>query len=394
MDFTQRGLEKVTTPGNYWDPDTPGLVLRITKAGARSWAFVYRMGGRSAKKRWLKLGDFDALPLNRAQKQARAYHVQVENGVDPGQALRAAATEGTTVAELWEKFEAEHLPKKAPKTQAEYQITARTHILPALGKATVRDLTRDHVTRWHAAIKAPTAANRALALLSSMMTLAIELWDMREAANPCRRVERNAEAPRLRDITTAELEALGRALRALEGQHSLWALAAVRVVLLCWGRVSEVLALRRDRDVHLEEGYALVRDHKAKRKMGAKRLELPPPAVKILRTLPEEKGNPYYFPGRRRGQHLTRMGLYHTWQAVCTQAGIEDLHLHDSRSLAASEAEAQGLNPKTAAAVLGHKDIRTTEKHYARVRKAREGAAAVAAPIAAALDGKRVRKRK
>ncbi len=83
MDYTQRGLERLMTPGNHWDPATPGLVLRIRESGVKTWSFVYRMGGRASKKQWLKLGDFSALPLNRAQKRARDLHVQVENGVDP-----------------------------------------------------------------------------------------------------------------------------------------------------------------------------------------------------------------------------------------------------------------------------------------------------------------------
>lgn len=136
--------------------------------------------------------------------------------------------------------------------------------------------------------------------------------------------------------------------------------------------------------MHLEEGYALVRDHKGKRS-GAKRLELPPHAVKILKNLPQEEGNPYYFPGRAKGRPLTRNGLHKTWLAVCEKAKITGLHLHDSRSLAASEAYEQKLDTKTASAILGHKDPRTTAKHYAKVRKAKDGAALVEAPIAAAL---------
>lgn len=389
MAYTQRDLSKETRPGSYWDPGTPGLVLRVYTSGFRSWWFSYRMGGRASRKLWLKLGDFAALPLNRAQERARAYSAQVDAGVDPAKALKAAGAAGTTVAKLWERFEgSEHFTKRAPKTQAEYRITANAHILPKLGAVAVHDLDQSKVGKWHSGIPSPTAANRALAVLSRMMTLAIEVWkvpELKGAANPCKHVERNPEAPRLRDITPAELRAIGKACRALEGQHSAFALAAIRVTLLCWGRVSEVLGLRRDRDTFLEDGYALVRDHKAARKMGAKRLELPPPAVAILRRLGEEKGNPYYFPGRRKGLPLTRMGLYHAWLAVCAEAKVTDLHLHDARSMAASGAEEQGLNPKTAAAILGHKDIRTTQKHYTRVRKAREAAAAVAAPIAEAL---------
>lgn len=383
MEYTQRNLAKAV-PDDYWDPNTPCLVLRVTKAGSRTWYFVYRMGGRSAKKKWLNMAPFDALPLNRARKQANEHRVKVSNGIDPAQAIKEAETQGMTVEKLAKKFREEYLPKKSKSTKESYAAAIEKYINPGLGKREAAKLTREQVETWHRSIGKPIAANRALAVLSVMMTQAIDVWEIRRSPNPCLRVERNPENPRLRDITTAELMAIGNACRELAGQHSLYAIAAVRATLLCWGRVSEVLGLRRDRDTFLSEGYAIIRDHKAK-KAGPKRLELPPAVVKILEELPEEKGNPYFFPGRESGRPFTRHGLYKLWSAVCEKANVQDLNIHDSRSLAASEAEGQGINPKTAAAILGHKDARTTSKYYTKVRKAREGAAAVSAPIAAAL---------
>lgn len=79
----------------------------------------------------------------------------------------------------------------------------------------------------------------------------------------------------------------------LKGSHSLWAYAAIRVVALCWGRVSEVLGLRWDRGTFLEDGYATIVEHKGKKKAGAKHLEIPPPAAEILRKLPREGDDSY-----------------------------------------------------------------------------------------------------
>lgn len=350
------------------------------------WWLVYRMGGRAAKKEWLKLGEFSDLPLVRARKTARSHRVDVESGVNPRAKIREAEARGMTVEDAVVKFKAEYLrPPLSASTQSGYRSTLDIYIVPGLGKVALSELDRDKVTRWHREIEKPIAANRALATLSVLMAQVVDVWQIPGVEiNPCLRVKRNPENARLRDIQTHELQAIGQALRDLQGNHSLWAVAAIKVVLLCWGRVSEVLGLRRDRDVFLAEGYALIRDHKGKR-LGAKRLELPPQAVKILKGLPEEKGNPHYFPGRTKGTALTRNGLHKVWMAVCEKAGITDLHLHDSRSLAASEAEAQGVPPATAAALLGHRDARTAQKHYTRVRRAREAAASVSAPIAVAL---------
>ena len=392
MEFNQRTLEKLA-PGptnlNFSDPKTPGLVLRVTPTGAKTYFFTYRMGGRGTPKKWLKVGDFSALPLNRAQLLARSYRSQVDAGTDPAAAMREATTVGETIASLAQKFRTEYLPKKSRSTQESYSGALAVYILPKLGKLAVRTLTRDQVTTWHQAIEKPRAANIALSVLSKMMNLAIEVWDMRpDGLNPCRHVERNPETPRLQDVQPQELVAIGQALKALEGERSPWALAAVKVAALCWGRVSEVLSLRRDRDIFLDEGYAIIRDHKTQKKTGAKRLELPPPAVAILRKLPKDGDNPYFFPGHIKNRPLTRDGLHKVWMTVREKAGVEDLHIHDFRSMAASESEAQGINPKTAAAILGHADVRTTMKHYTKARNTQEAAAKVAAPIARALSGK------
>ncbi len=73
-------------------------------------------------------------------------------------------------------------------------------------------------------------------------------------------------------------------------------IAAIRVAALCWGRVSEILELRRDRGTYLDDGYATIKEHKGKKKAGDKRLEIPPPAAPVLRKLPRDGDNPHHFP--------------------------------------------------------------------------------------------------
>ena len=84
---------------------------------------------------------------------------------------------------------------------------------------------------------------------------------------------------------------------------------------------------------------------------------------------------------------MSRHGLHKTWLLVCEKAGVVGLHLHDFRSFAASEALAQGLSDKAASQVLGHADVRTTQRHYAKVRQAAatEASAKVSAPVAQAF---------
>ena len=391
--FDQKSLKALkagTQTLTLSDPKTPGLVVRITAGGSKTYYFTYRMGGRATPKKWLKVGTINALPLVRAQELARAYRTQVDAGEDPGEVMKAKAVIGKTVRDLASQFERDYAPKLSPKTQEDYKRIIQLHILPQLGKVSIAELDRSQIQAWHSKITGSRTANLSLAVLSCMMTQAM-LWGLRaEGLNPCSHVSKNPEIPRSRDIRSSELEAIGKAMKKLEGTHSIWALAAIRMSALCWGRISEVLGLRRDRDCHLDEGYAVIREHKTSRKSGPKTIELAPPAVDILRALPEQKGNPFYFPSPTlKNSPLTRHGVYKTWRAVCGLAGIDDLHIHDFRSLAASEGEAQGVSPKTMAYLLGHSDPRTTLKHYAKVRKgkASEVASQLASNISAALDG-------
>lgn len=388
--FDQKSLAgyKPEKRETLYDHKTPGLVLRVTPTGSKTYYFVYRMGGRDTKKKWISIGDFKELPLVRAQEKAKEYSVQVDHGKDPGEILKAKAHEGKTIADLAKRFKEDYLPGLAARTQEGYEDCIDLHILPALGKIPIQKLEPERIRSWHRKIKGNRVANLSLAVLSCMLTQAVE-WKMRPLSiNPCKAVKRHEETVRARDVQPRELKALGKALKDLEGEYTPWALGAIKVAALCWARLSEVLALRRDQDVHLDEGYAIVRDHKGKKKQGPKRVELPPPVVEILKGLPEVVGNPHFFVApRTKDGHITRHGLRETWVAVRDRAGVPDLHIHDFRSLAASEGEAQGVSPKTMAAVLGHSDVKTTMKHYARVRKSHSAkvAAEIAAPIAVAL---------
>jgi integrase len=237
------------------------------------------------------------------------------------------------------------------------------------------------------------AANKALRVLSSICTQT-EIWGMRqEGTNPCRHVKRFPETPRLRDIQTWELKAVGAALTKVggAGRCSPWTIAAIKVIALCAGRVSEVLSLRHGADLFLDEGYALLREHKTSRTMGAKRLELPPEAVGIITNLPRPDGCPWVFPALRLDSHVPRTTLRSLWGRVCRMAGVADLHLHDFRSYAASEGLELGIDARVTAKLLGHSSSRTTERHYlnARKRKTAEAAAAIARPVARAFGLKR-----
>src|SRR4051812_38750418 len=67
--------------------DGHGLYLVIQSSGAKSWAYRYRVGGKSRK---LTLGGFPALDIGEARNLASTASVQVRRGGDPAVERRYA----------------------------------------------------------------------------------------------------------------------------------------------------------------------------------------------------------------------------------------------------------------------------------------------------------------
>jgi integrase len=361
---------------SYPDPSAPGLYIRVSPNGTKVFYFVYRLGGRRAKLCWLRIAPFGHLPLPKVRRIAARHRALALSRMDPATIGRRARG-GESIAEVVNRFLDEHVAKKLKsRTGASYRSFIGTQILPKLGDTLIQRLTREAVCEWHSSAVCDSGAgavraNRALSILSSICTQA-EKWGLiPQGSNPCRYVKPFNEVPRLRDIQPCELQAIGDAIRRCEdgARFNVWVLAAIKVIALCAGRVSEVLFLRRGQDMFLEKGYAVIRDHKTSSKVGGKRLELPPAAVEILQGLPQKEDSPWYFPGRGLGAPLSPACLRAAWNKICRAAGVQNLHLHDFRSFAASEGLEQGIDARTTAKLLGHTNSQTTERHYLRVRE-------------------------
>ncbi len=221
-----------------YDAEVRGLGVRVTSAGARAWIFGYRAGGIERR---LTIGDASAWTIRQARDRARELRRQVDEGGDP-MAARHAERAAPTVNDLADRFEAEHLPKKRASTQDEYRRLLRNHIRPALGGKRVADIRHADVETMHRKIagSTPYAANRAVAVVSKMLSLAVK-WEMAQA-NVARGIERAPEEKRERFLTPAEIVRLSDVLAGANAERT--SANAVRLLLLTGARKGETFAAR------------------------------------------------------------------------------------------------------------------------------------------------------
>ena len=368
MEMTKKAIQ-AAAPGWYPDQRCQGLALWVKPAGRRVWVLDYRINGRQRR---LTLGRADTLIADEAVKLARKHRVSIDNGRDPlaeREAARRADAANVTLTAFFARYEDEHAkPKKKARSAADDRTTFDRDIKPVLGQVRVPDLTAEQVGRLHRQITArpaPILANRALALLSTMLNLA-ERWGLRPVnSNPCRHIEKNRERKTHRFLSGEQLTALGKALAAAERapkeseEHvTPVMLAAIRLLVFTGMRRGEVMNLKWE-DVNLEAGVLDLGDSKTGRKL----VTLNAPAVQLLDGLAKARrdGEQYVFPGRSPGKPL--VGLPKVWRDLRKRAGLEAVRLHDLRHSYASTAAGLGASLPVIGALLGHTVPATTQRY-------------------------------
>ncbi len=373
-----------------YDAEVRGLGVRVTSAGAKAWVFGYRAGGIERR---MTIGDASAWTVRQARDRARELRRQVDAGEDP-MAARHADRAAPTVNDLADRFEAEHLPKKRASTQDEYRRLLRNHIRPALGGKRVADLRHADVDGMHRkiAVSAPYAANRAVAVVSKMLSLAVK-WEIVQI-NVARGIERAPEEKRERYLTPAEIVRLGEVIAAHPERVSA---NAVRFLLLTGARKSEVLGAPWTA-FDLAAGV-WVKPSAATKQAKLHRVPLSAPARALLAAIRVEADRenarrladglaplPWVFPGANDNA----LGdIKHFWAAVTEKAGLGEyvetkgpdgkralgpdgkpvmawranVRIHDLRHTYASVLASAGLSLPVIGALLGHTQASTTQRY-------------------------------
>lgn len=341
-----------------WDGDLPGFGIRVWPSGRKVYVAQYRAEGRTRR---VGLGTHGAVTPNEARKAAMQTLAEVSKGGNPAEAKSHGRT-APTVKRLADRYLTEHAgPKKKSSSLSRDQRLIERFILPAMGRKRVEAVSRSDVAQLHHQVgkSTPIQANRTLAVLSKMMTLAIN-WGMRPEAlgNPCRHIERFKERKRERFLSPDELARLGAALTELEQESSELpsVITAVRLLVFTGCRREEILSLKWE---HVDFERKCIRLPESK--TGAKVVPLGPPALEILATIPRLEDNPYVCPGVKPGQHL--VGLPRAWARIQKRAGLERVRIHDLRHSFASVGAAAGLGLPIIGAILGHTQAATTQRY-------------------------------
>lgn len=355
IESTVRSL-KPPESGNriVYDREVPGFGVRITANHAIRFVLEYSIHGRQRR---YTIGPWPELTATAAREKARRLRAGIaDKGIDPlaeRQELRAAPT----IADLADRYLDEHArPHKAETSVAEDESLLRRVIRPELARHRVTSVQRTDVERLRRRLRStPYRANRALALLSKMLNLAIG-WGLR-GDNPCKGVKRYPEDRRERWLRTEDIARLNAAL----DRHSNPIVAnAIKLCLLTGARRGEVLKAKWS-EFDLERGVWTKPSHHTKQRK-TEHLPLNDPTLALLRNMKQQAAGEHVFPGKNSGQALT--DIKKSWAVIRAVAGIgDDVRLHDLRHTYASHLVSSGVSLHIVGKLLGHTRPETTQRY-------------------------------
>lgn len=391
-----------------WDAKTPGLGLRASDGGSKSYIFETRLNGKTLR---TTIGDVRTWTVVKAQAEATRLKAQVDLGLDPRQqrveqlaknavVSSQAERRDLTLGEVWpiyledrkprwsERHYTDHIQMAAPGGQGKKRGPGKTVAGPLapLMALKLADLSASVLAEWAAEESAtrPTNTTQSYRKLRAFIH-----WAESQEAY-CGIVPAGSyKARKVRDAVPPPRAKIGDCLQ--REQLKDW-FAAMRAVpnpvfsfylqgLLLTGARREELAMLKWEDVDLKWRSLNIRDkvegvrtipltpYFASLLLALKRINETPPTKRRIRQL-ETAGNhwepsPWVFSSNTSASgHIISPTQAHTDALV--NAGLPHVTLHGLRRSFGTLCEWVEMPSGVSAQIMGHRPSALVEKHYRR----------------------------
>lgn len=332
--LTARALPGLPLPAagrvEYPDAKVPGLALRVSASGHRSWVVYYRHAGRLRR---LTLGPLSVLGLADARDRARSTRAAAHNGGDPAgekQSARDTAQSDPTFEYLAQEYLERHARPKKRSWQADERMLGR-YVPRTWFKVPARTITRRQVRDMldEIAARAPIQANRVLALLRKVWNFGIKR-DLVEA-NPCALLDR--PAPERQSDRVLSVEELRLVWAAITDEAELATAVLFKLYLWTAQRGGEIRSMQWS-DIDLNAAWWVIPSERSKNKL-AHRVPLSPPAVECLRSLQKARASesPWVFASQSKSGY--RQIMHKAAERVRERSGVSFVP-HDLRRTVAT----------------------------------------------------------
>jgi integrase len=339
---------------DYYDTSITGFILEVRSSGGKTYSLRYR--DPHGKLRQHKIGDAQSITFDKAKSAAIKLRSRVVLGESPAEEKKLLRTV-PTVAELADRYMIFVRGYKRDFSGDDSYL--RNHILPKWGRQHIDEVTQQSVIEFHHGMRAsgyaPATANRVIILLRYMYNLA-KKWKISGAENnPTAGVQLfECNNARERFLTTEETQ---RLIGALEGSDNPQLKYIVPILILTGMRKMELLKAQFQ-DIDIERKLWRIPLPKSGK---ARHVPLSDSVLQILAQLPRWEKCTYVVPNPKT--KLPYVSIYHSWNTARKSVGMPELRMHDLRHSFASFLVNAGQSLYTVSNLLGHTQIKTTQRY-------------------------------
>ena len=383
--LTPRQLNNLEVTGKEYelhDTTVPGLFVRVTAAGAKSYVVTWARGRKKT------LGRVGRMTIKQAQAEARQYLAEAHEHGEPlavSQGRRSAATPslGDFLTDSFEPWAlAHHRDGKSGCSAIRASFASLLHLrLNELNIKRVEKLRSD----WLAGGLKPATVNRNVTRLRGLLSRAVEWGVLADHPLTKLRQLKIDQRGRIRYLLPDEdkrlrtaMEVREEKIRADRDSGNAWRQARNRpllpdlrmrqfadhlkpLVLIALNtgvRRGELFSLRWS-DVDLSHKLMTVEGDGSKSGQ-TRHIPLNREALATLKEWRKQSHAGYVFPGKDGG----RLDNVNTaWAALLEEASIKAFRWHDLRHTFASRLVMKGVPLNTVRDLLGHSDIKMTLRY-------------------------------
>jgi integrase len=296
--------------------------------------------------------------LSQARSLADQARAQIALGKDPLDQKRTCREVPTFAAFISERY----LPyvkgyKKSWDSDVSY---LNNQILPVLGKKHLDEITKKDIIDFHHGLKArgykPGTCNRSLILLRYAFNLAIK-WELPGiTVNPSKDVPLFDDHDGKRDRFLSQDETQ-RLFKAVQGSENTQLQYIVPMLILTGARKREVLDAKWE-DFDLDRRQWRIPTTKAGR---PRFIPISTGVVALLASMPHVESVPWVFANPKTNKPY--VSVFNSWNSARKKAGLSEVRIHDLRHSFASFLVNAGRSLYEVQRILGHTQIKTTQRY-------------------------------
>ena len=365
--FTSKTLGALLLPDNkkkvsFTDLRTRGLQYELRPNGG---FFTYRYSCQHGQ-RSIPIGKFGVVTIADARTRALVFARMVALGQDP---LQEKQDQRNCIT-LEDFFIEKYLPfAKVNKRSWKSDVSLfKNHIQQNLGRFKINSFRTTQIREFlYLEISngfAKGTANRMLYLISRMFNLAID-WDLTDLKkNPAKGIKSFEENNKLERYITPQ-QALALNLSLNESENS--SLKFIVALLLVTGARKQEALQAKWQDIDFNSNVWRIPVSKSGK---VRYIPLSETAQYFLQLIQHHNLNilgsraeacPYVFPNPKTLKPFTT--FFYSWHTARCKAGLPDVRIHDLRHTFASTLVNQGVPLYEVQKLLGHSQIRTTERY-------------------------------